>query len=565
MRCGQSGPTTSWTGPAQADELVSWPDDAGEGRRGRALSTDVGAGRWVLGRRPVAWLGSGLRSPGWALPVLSIEPGRDAVGDAEPPQRSQAIPIGTGSTRSLGAPGRPAGVAAEAAVSGLDGRWSRPEPDPSVARLPDPGLTRSSGASVTTACVGCGRGAGPRPLDRRLPRPSRRHPSTAAPTAPWRGRRRLDDDDRDDLTTASGPTAAPATVDSTTVTSSSTGAPTQAATPSAEATWADDGGGRWAGGPNGSSDGLEALRNLDPRFGRYAVGARQGRPRPPRRSPSPPRSRTTGRSATGSSGRPASTPHFGYDDPIVYPGQPGRSHLHMYFGNTEVDAFTTTERLVDSERGRDVQRVRAQPLRLLDPRPARRTRQRGRARDDHPLLQVQAARPGPADAPGPEDDRRQRGPTRTASRCRTSSSGRAATAATPTTSRTGSPIVGVTRSTPASCSPQCWDGVNLDSADHRSHMALVSPHADCPSGATRPGCPRSASCCTSPASRRSRDGDLSSDRTDGFGQRDRAPASTPTGGVAGTTTRWICGSMAACGRPATVPSARPGPIGCWPS
>ena len=29
--------------------------------------------------------------------------------------------------------------------------------------------------------------------------------------------------------------------------------------------------------------------------------------------------------------------------------------------------------------------------------------------------------------------------------------------------------------------PQCWDGRNLDSSDHRSHMAMVSPHADCPS------------------------------------------------------------------------------------
>lgn len=30
-----------------------------------------------------------------------------------------------------------------------------------------------------------------------------------------------------------------------------------------------------------------------------------------------------------------------YDDPIVYPGQPGKSHLHQFFGNTGADAAST--------------------------------------------------------------------------------------------------------------------------------------------------------------------------------------------------------------------------------
>ncbi len=29
------------------------------------------------------------------------------------------------------------------------------------------------------------------------------------------------------------------------------------------------------------------------------------------------------------------------DDPIVYPGQPGKSHLHQFYGNTEANAFST--------------------------------------------------------------------------------------------------------------------------------------------------------------------------------------------------------------------------------
>ncbi len=43
--------------------------------------------------------------------------------------------------------------------------------------------------------------------------------------------------------------------------------------------------------------------------------------------------------------------HFGYDDPIIFPGQPGRSHLHMFFGNTDTDAFTTQDKLVNSGGG----------------------------------------------------------------------------------------------------------------------------------------------------------------------------------------------------------------------
>jgi hypothetical protein len=32
-----------------------------------------------------------------------------------------------------------------------------------------------------------------------------------------------------------------------------------------------------------------------------------------------------------------------FDDPIVFPGEPGKSHLHQFFGNTHVNAFTTTD------------------------------------------------------------------------------------------------------------------------------------------------------------------------------------------------------------------------------
>lgn len=43
--------------------------------------------------------------------------------------------------------------------------------------------------------------------------------------------------------------------------------------------------------------------------------------------------------------------HFAYDDPIVYPNQPEAAHLHMFFGNTDVNAYTTWDTLYNSGGG----------------------------------------------------------------------------------------------------------------------------------------------------------------------------------------------------------------------
>lgn len=37
--------------------------------------------------------------------------------------------------------------------------------------------------------------------------------------------------------------------------------------------------------------------------------------------------------------------HVAYDDPIVFPGRPGASHLHTFFGNTKTDGHSTYESL----------------------------------------------------------------------------------------------------------------------------------------------------------------------------------------------------------------------------
>lgn len=40
--------------------------------------------------------------------------------------------------------------------------------------------------------------------------------------------------------------------------------------------------------------------------------------------------------------------HLDFDDPIVFPGQPGASHLHNFMGNTSTDAYTTITDLFDN-------------------------------------------------------------------------------------------------------------------------------------------------------------------------------------------------------------------------
>ena len=40
--------------------------------------------------------------------------------------------------------------------------------------------------------------------------------------------------------------------------------------------------------------------------------------------------------------------HYAFEDPIVFPGQPGRSHLHIFFGNTGVNVNSTTTSLLSS-------------------------------------------------------------------------------------------------------------------------------------------------------------------------------------------------------------------------
>ncbi len=45
---------------------------------------------------------------------------------------------------------------------------------------------------------------------------------------------------------------------------------------------------------------------------------------------------------------PCEVSHFAFDDPMVFPGKPGASHLHMFFGNTTTDANSTVDSIANT-------------------------------------------------------------------------------------------------------------------------------------------------------------------------------------------------------------------------
>jgi Domain of unknown function (DUF1996) len=105
-----------------------------------------------------------------------------------------------------------------------------------------------------------------------------------------------------------------------------------------------------AGRPGiGTSGMFDAIRNKQDKFGRYAN-------LPSNQLDKNALTIAAGRPDNGSNGEgqfrvACEYSHFNYDDPIVFPGQPGKSHLHMFIGNTQTDAFTTADSLLNTGGG----------------------------------------------------------------------------------------------------------------------------------------------------------------------------------------------------------------------
>lgn len=168
--------------------------------------------------------------------------------------------------------------------------------------------------------------------------------------------------------------------------------------------------------------------------------------------------------------------HMAFDDPIVFPGQPGRSHLHTFFGNTGVTGNSTAASIASTGnstcRGGTVNRSAYWVPSIIDTRngtPIRPT-------ESHFYYKTGSIAPS-AIRPAPLGLRMIAGDPKNAA-----PSGPFIFSCDGNDQVDGHAIPNC----PAGSAvwqgidfPQCWDGVNLDSPDHKSHMAYPSGRA-CP-------------------------------------------------------------------------------------
>lgn len=169
--------------------------------------------------------------------------------------------------------------------------------------------------------------------------------------------------------------------------------------------------------------------------------------------------------------------HFGNDDPIVLPGQAGRAHLHMFFGNTAVDAFTSADSLLNRGgstcNGFELNRSGYWTPALLDG-------QGNAVVPDSIILYYKTKEPGNVQAM-PQGLQIVAGNTgndgfSAGSRLHWSCGGNgAAYNLTNQIPDCGGDTINATIQF-----PNCWDGANLGSSDHSSHMAFVAEERPCP-------------------------------------------------------------------------------------
>ena len=169
--------------------------------------------------------------------------------------------------------------------------------------------------------------------------------------------------------------------------------------------------------------------------------------------------------------------HSAADDPIVFPGQPGRSHLHDFFGSVTTDADTTTSGLIDAQSSclkgmSEVDKASYWTPALLDGARAVRG-----APDEHLIdsyytvlgknLPVRPMPFGLRMVAGDSKATRPQPLGITSFDCVRFPNGGEVTkrnAAIPT-------CPGGSYLSARIMFPSCWDGRNLDSPDHKSHMA----------------------------------------------------------------------------------------------
>lgn len=188
-----------------------------------------------------------------------------------------------------------------------------------------------------------------------------------------------------------------------------------------------------------------------------------------------PNPRVSGTARTASFRTACGFSHMNFDDPIVYPGQSGASHLHAYFGNTDVDANSTASSIANSGNstcaGGALNRTGYWVPAVLDARTEKPIK------PDYAIVYYKSGGIPPESIKAMPDGLRMIGGNANVNEtgsnnphvkwhC-TGSTGRGQDTAAqiPTDCERGGALKLAVEF------PQCWDGKNLDSADHKSHMA----------------------------------------------------------------------------------------------
>jgi Domain of unknown function (DUF1996) len=175
--------------------------------------------------------------------------------------------------------------------------------------------------------------------------------------------------------------------------------------------------------------------------------------------------------------------HFNFDDPLIFPGVQNATHLHVYWGNTLADFRSTPASMASTGNstctGGTLNRTAYWAPAVIDTRT-------GRPQTPLPLSIYYKVGynglPNAAIRPFPSGLRMIAGN----SKATTPQSGQISNFYCHSSSFSSGPMATIPAVCPAGANlvqevafPQCWDGVNLDSPDHKSHMTYPSGNA-CP-------------------------------------------------------------------------------------
>ena len=168
-----------------------------------------------------------------------------------------------------------------------------------------------------------------------------------------------------------------------------------------------------------------------------------------------------------------------FDDPIALNGQPGKSHLHTFFGNNSVDAYSTTESLraagQSTCRGGIANRSSYWVPTMIDTATGAPVLPDGMGpyyKTDNGD-RVNALPPGLRMIAGDSTSKVPQGASRFKCIGGPNNENDKYGQAIPDCDAGASMIEEI-------FFPQCWDGVNLDSPNHKAHMAYSSGGGKCP-------------------------------------------------------------------------------------